>query len=317
MTPEKGQRSQAIRKTAAVNSSPVDVALIGPGNWGSSLASALTAAGIPLREIVARKRARKNTGRNAAVRPVSWPDASLSARILWLCVPDAAIAQAVEQIVAHRHDLRGQIVVHSSGALTADLLEPARAAGAQVASVHPVMSFPTREIVDLHGVLFGVEAKDTAARRILHSVVRKLGGRPFDLPAGKKSLYHAAGTLASPLLVSELEAAIETARRAGLDRRTAALWVKALAVATVTNVFAKGTDKSFSGPFARGDAATIHLHLQALAAHPIHADVYRSLARHAIATLPVKNVRMLKKVLGESALGATKQSKRRKAAKAR
>lgn len=309
MTPAKGQRNQAIRKTA---SSPVDVTVIGPGNWGTSLASALITASVPLREIVVRKRPRKSSGGKTPRLPyrnvVSWPDAVLDARILWLCVPDAAIAEAANQVAARRSDLRGQIIVHSSGALTADLLECARAAGAQVASVHPVMSFPTREIVNLNGVLFGVEARDATTRRTLHSLVRKLGGRPFDLPDGKKSLYHAAGTLASPLLVSELAAAIEIARLAGLDRLTAIRWVQALAEATVTNVFTKGTAGSFSGAFARGDARTIDLHLQALGAHPILADVYRSLARHAIQTLPVKNVRMLKEILGESSLSATSRT---------
>jgi predicted short-subunit dehydrogenase-like oxidoreductase (DUF2520 family) len=309
MTAAKGQRNQAIRKTSA----SLDVTIIGPGNWGTSLASALTAVRIPLREIVVRKRPQKKSGGKTPRLPyknvVLWPDAVLDARILWLCVPDAAVAETAEQIVTRRSDLRGQIVVHSSGALTAGLLEPARAAGAQIASIHPVMSFPTREIVNLDGVLFGVETRDPATRRTLHSLVRKLGGRPFDLPAGKKSLYHAAGTLASPLLVSELSAAIETARLAGLDRHTASLWVQSLVEATVTNVFTKGTARSFSGPFARGDARTIDLHLQALGAHPILADVYRSLARHAIQVLPVKNVRMLKEILGEPVLSATNHSR--------
>jgi glycerol-3-phosphate dehydrogenase len=33
-----------------------DVAIIGLGNWGTSLAAALTQAGIPLREVVVRRR---------------------------------------------------------------------------------------------------------------------------------------------------------------------------------------------------------------------------------------------------------------------
>jgi predicted short-subunit dehydrogenase-like oxidoreductase (DUF2520 family) len=98
--------------------------------------------------------------------------------------------------------------------------------------------------------------------------------------------------------VSAITAAVETARLAGLDDKTATEWVKALVEATVANVFARGPEKSFSGPFARGDAETIDLHLQALAEHPILADVYRSLARHAIAALPVKNRRALTDAVG-------------------
>jgi len=271
--------------------SKIDVALVGLGNWGTSLAAALSRAGLPLREIVVRRRKRRQ------VATVNWSEATLDACILWLCVPDSVISEAAVQIVRVRPNLRGQIVVHSSGALTVEALEPARRAGAGVAAVHPAMTFPTRRAVALDGVLFGVEAPDPACRRTLDRLVRRLGGRPFNISSRNKALYHAAGTLASPLLVSELAAAIEAARLAGLDRRNALRWVESLATATVRNVFAQGPARSFSGPFARGDAGTIELHLQALEKHPILAELYRSLAAFAVDSLPVQNRRELAQAL--------------------
>jgi predicted short-subunit dehydrogenase-like oxidoreductase (DUF2520 family) len=269
-----------------------DVAVIGLGNWGSSLAAGLAAAGIPLREIVTRRR--------MAAKPlVRWSEALLDAGILWLCVPDAAIGDVTAKIVRQRGNLAGQIVVHSSGALTVDALAAARGAGARVASVHPAMTFPTRDVVGLTGVFFGVETEEMSTRRALHSLVRRLGGRPFDLRSEEKAMYHAAGTLASPLLVSALTVAMEAARLAGLDGRTARLWVRSLSEPTLRNVFTRGPRKSFSGPFARGDVGTIRLHLQTLEAHPILADVYRSLALHAIEALPVRNRAALEQAIGE------------------
>jgi predicted short-subunit dehydrogenase-like oxidoreductase (DUF2520 family) len=271
--------------------SQIDVAIIGLGNWGTSLAAGLAGAGIPLREVIVRRR------RRSSIPTISWAHAGLDARILWLCVPDSAIAEAAAEIAKCRPDLRGQIVVHSSGALTVAALDRVRTAGANVASVHPAMTFPTRSVVALDGVLFGIETVDKSTRRVLHSVVRKLGGQPFDIDSKNKALYHAAGTLASPLLVSELTAAIDTACLAGLDRKTAIRWVETLATATAGNLFAHGPARSFSGPFARGDAHTIRLHLQALQKHPILADLYRSLAAHAVDTLPVENVQTLVEAL--------------------
>ena len=268
------------------------VAVIALGNWGTSLTAALANADL-LHEIVVRRR--KASSPPAAV---SWKHAALDAHILWLCVPDSAISDVAAEIVYRRPDLRGQIIVHSSGALTVDALDAARRApdrrhSPAVASVHPVMTFPTRHAIPLSGVLFGIESPNPAPRRTLHSLIRKLGGHPFDIASKDKALYHAAGTLASPLLVSELTAAIVTARLAGLDRKTAVRWVEALATATSRNLFACGPSNSFSGPFARGDASTIRLHLQALQKHPIVADVYRSLALHALATLPVRSAQAL------------------------
>ena len=265
------------------------VAVIGPGNWGLSLIAALKAAGLGPREVLGR----------------TWRRPRLDARVLWLCVPDAAIARVARKIAARRKNLRGQIVVHSSGALSAGVLKPARDAGAKIAAVHPVMSFPTRSTVPLNNVMFGVEASDAATRRTLFALVRRIGGVPFSIRPDTKAVYHAAGVFASPLLVSTLTAAMQTAQLAGLDSTIATAWVKALAEATIANIFRRGPHQSFSGPFARGDAHTIHLHLRALEQHPILTDVYRSLARHAIAALPVKNRRELEQALAIPAEPAT------------
>jgi predicted short-subunit dehydrogenase-like oxidoreductase (DUF2520 family) len=266
-----------------------EVAVIGPGNWGNSLVAALRHARIPLPEVVSKTQ-RSNT--------TTLKNALFNARILWLCVSDDAIADVAAAIVERRRKqgstLRSQLVVHSSGALTVAALEAARKAGAFVASVHPVMSFPTRRVVPLQNVLFGVEAQEPAITRKLYRLIRKIGGKPFAIDSAKKALYHAAGTLSSPLLVSELSAAITTARMAGLSAGEARKWVGVLAEATVQNVFAQGEAKSFSGPFARGDVTTISLHLRALAGHPILTDVYCSLARYAIDTLPVERKKELR-----------------------
>ncbi len=213
----------------------------------------------------------------------------MQADVLWLCVPDAALA-GVAQSVALRatkigKTLKGTIVVHSSGALGAEVLRPAERAGASIASVHPLMTFPTRRPVALKGVPFGIEA-DEATRRRLNRLVRRLGGRPFSIQAGSKPLYHLVGTLASPLLVSHLMVAERAAALAGFSAREARALIEPIVRATLENVFARGPKASFSGPIARGDLDTIRLHLRALQPHPMLASVYRSLALYAVEVFP-------------------------------
>jgi predicted short-subunit dehydrogenase-like oxidoreductase (DUF2520 family) len=220
--------------------------------------------------------------------------------VLWLCVPDAAIARMtrrlVQRVKARGFTLQGQIVVHSSGALGSGILQAASRAGASVASVHPVMSFPTRAPVSLQGVPFGVEAA-AAARPILNSIVRQMGGRPFAIKAENKALYHAVGMLSSPLLVSHLVAAQQAAALAGLSPRQARRLIEPIARATLDNVFLRGAGNSFSGPIARGDLETIRLHLRALKPHPMLAGVYRSLALHALEVLPSPGREPLRRML--------------------
>jgi predicted short-subunit dehydrogenase-like oxidoreductase (DUF2520 family) len=250
-------------------------AVIGLGNWGSSLAAALDAAGLLVERVHAR--------RSAEMR--------LDARVLWLCVPDAAIESTAGWLVAersrfHGQDLTGQVVVHSSGALDRGVLAVAERAGARTGSVHPMMSFPTRRIVALKGTRFGVEAGEAATQRELFAMVRRLGGKPFAIDGKGKAMYHAGAMFGSPLLVATLAAGVRTMRAAGIAEDEALALLGPMAAATVANVQKQGLARSFSGPLARGDATTVKLHRRALAGHPLVAQTYIALARLAAEDLP-------------------------------
>jgi predicted short-subunit dehydrogenase-like oxidoreductase (DUF2520 family) len=260
------------------------VSIIGLGNWGSSLARALTDARVALREVVVPGRL---SARKTALPLNNLERARFDADVIWLCVPDKAITRVTARLVksAGSRGLKGQIVVHSSGALSSGVLQAAAKAGASVGSVHPLMTFPTRAPVTIQGVSFAVEA-DPASSRVLNRLIRRIGGHPFAIKAANKALYHAVGVLSSPLLVSHLAAAFEAAAHAEFSPSQARRLIEPIARATLDNFFRNGPARSFSGPIARGDVDTIRLHLQALKPHPILASVYRSLALYALDTLP-------------------------------
>lgn len=207
--------------------------------------------------------------------------------------------------------LAGQIVLHSSGACESALLAEAQKAGAQIASVHPVMSFPRREPVSLEGLLYGVETASADCRRRLGVFLRKLGGEPFPVASGSKHLYHAAGTLASPLLLSTFAAAVEAAQLAGLGKAQAARVVGRLAEATLANAQSKGVAASLSGPLARGDAGTVALHLQALSEHPPLEEVYRALTAYALGHWPVRRAKDVAARLAETIKSRQPQKRQR------
>ena len=271
-------------------------AVIGLGNWGSSLAAALDAGGL-LRERVHARR------RGSRMR--------LDAKVLWLCVPDAAIARTAEWLVARRGDLSGQMMVHSSGALDRHVLAVAERAGARTGSVHPMMSFPTRRVVALRGTRFGVEAEDAATGMELFTLVRRLGGRPFAIDGRGKAMYHAGAMFGSPLVVATLAAGVRAMRVAGIAEREALALLGPMAAATVANVQKQGLARSFSGPLARGDAATVKLHREALAGHPLVAHVYDGLARLAAEDLPSADRVAIETALGEDSVENRKRHLKR------
>src|SRR6266404_1545639 len=59
----------------------------------------------------------------------------------------------------------GQAMVHTSGALGADVLEPALAAGTQIGAFHPLVAFADTEraIAALHGATVAIEGDEQLA----------------------------------------------------------------------------------------------------------------------------------------------------------
>ena len=189
----KNLRSEKVKHAS-------NVSIVGMGNWGTSLASAFAASRIRVDEIIVR-----GEGRRLPAPFTVLEEAHLNAEIMWLCVQDRVIPAVTQNLVRHaersRISLKGKVIVHSSGALDAAVMQSAVHAGASVASVHPLMTFPDRTPVSLKDVPFGIEA-DPRNRRVLTSIVRRIGGRPVMVKAGSKALYHIVGMLCSPLLLA-------------------------------------------------------------------------------------------------------------------
>jgi predicted short-subunit dehydrogenase-like oxidoreductase (DUF2520 family) len=296
------------------------VTLVGFGNWGTALASALVAAGVPVREIVVRKlrederkRAKKLGARLVTLGPTGRSAAKLDAEIFWICTPDAAIAATAAALASRGPWHRRPIVLHSSGALASTEMSALRDGGAgtvSLASVHPLMSFPRRTAVPLQDVPFAIEG-DARAVRAATRLVRRLGGAPFALRTEDKALYHAFGAFASPLLASLLMAALSVGRAAGFSQTDAARRMRPIVERTVANFFENGPAQSFSGPVARGDVATVARHLAVLQAHPPLREVYRALHSFALTTLPAKRKAELHTLLAE---GGTPCASRRRSA---
>ena len=113
----------------------------------------------------------------------------------------------------------GQAMVHTSGALGADVLAPAQAAGTQVGAFHPLVAFADTEraVAALHGATVAIEGDDQLAA-LLAEMAEALGARPVRLAPGSKAAYHAAAVLAAGGFVALLDAIAELGPR-GRPRR--------------------------------------------------------------------------------------------------
>jgi len=276
------------------------ISIVGPGNLGTALATTLAAAGYELKFLATRGQGRakshvQSLARRLKARVVKLGKQALTTEIVWITVPDDAIA-AVARALAKTQDWDGQIVFHSSGALTSDELAPLRAKGALVASVHPMMTFVRGAVPVMTGVHFAVEG-DAPAVRVARSIVGELGGRAFVIRKQAKVLYHLFGSFASPLVIALMASLEQVAGEAGIRRSDVKRVMSPLLWQTLRNYMNRGAGSAFSGPLVRGDVATVRKHLVELETLSEAKHVYIALARAALNLLPVKNRKQLEKEL--------------------
>lgn len=281
----------------------LSVCVVGPGRLGTALSLNLRRAGWDIARLVVRpggRKARKavQLGRTVGATVVELGESLLPAGLIWITVPDDAIASVATEL-AGKQDWRVRIVFHSSGALTSDALQPLRAKGARVASVHPGMTFVDKSMPTLKGVPFGVEG-DPAAVRVARKIIAALGGTAVKIRKENKVLYHAFDAFASPLLIALIAALEEVGQAAGIPRNKLRTMAGPLLRRTLGNYLEQGAGAAFSGPFVRGDVAVVQRHLEALRELPEARAAYLALARVAITRLPGKNRAAMQKLLREA-----------------
>jgi predicted short-subunit dehydrogenase-like oxidoreductase (DUF2520 family) len=262
------------------------VAVIGAGRLGTALGQALNKAGYPVEIVVARRRtsaqrAAKLTGRNTAGLSVqqlnrlstNQTDRLSRCALILISTPDDAIASVAEQLavlfnsrdVEPRRASARRIALHTSGALSADVLSPLRRAGFATGSLHPLVSISdSRAGADaFRNVFFAIEGERPAARAA-KSVVRNLGGQSFSISPSAKALYHAAAVTTSGHVVALFDIALEMLVNCGLSRRQSRRILRPLLESTARNLSTKDPRLALTGTFARGDVSTARRHLASI-----------------------------------------------------
>lgn len=257
--------------------------IVGAGAVGTALGIALTRAGWPIQAVASRD-ARRRERLAAAVegaRAFAEPQALIEeVELIILAVPDDAIEPLARSVRMYS----GQAMIHTSGALGAEVLEPAMAAGTQVGAFHPLVAFADTEraIATLQDATVAVEGDDQLVA-MLAEMAEVLGARAVRLAPGSKAAYHAAAVLAAGGLIALLDAIAELGAVAGLDEAGSLDIYGPLIEGTLGNARSLGIRAALTGPMTRGDAGTLVRHLDALAAHaPGVMDLYVAAARREI-----------------------------------
>ncbi|HEX7345992.1 MAG TPA: DUF2520 domain-containing protein [Candidatus Limnocylindrales bacterium] len=267
--------------------------IVGAGAVGTALGIALSRAGWPIHAVASRDPERRARFAASVEGARAFAEAQAlieEVELIILAVPDDALAALAGEIRMYS----GQAMVHTSGALGAEVLAPAMAAGTQIGAFHPLVAFADTEraIAALRGATVAIEGDDDLAG-LLATMAERVGAHPVRLAPGTKTAYHAAAVLAAGGFVALLDAIAELGAVAGLDEPGALSIYGPLIEGTLGNARALGIREALTGPMTRGDTGTLDAHLAALRAHapgvlPLyvaaaHREIDLAVARGALA----------------------------------
>ena len=275
-------RQQSYDGSPVASTEGLRVAVLGLGRAGAALARELHGAGVEL--VALWNRSDRAVPAELAGLPVAFggeapPPALISgANVLLLAVHDSAIAP----LAAALDPAPGTTLLHLSGALAASALGPLRA-DLHGGCYHPLQSFRPgqRPAFPLPPYCLALDGDDRALE-VGRSLAAATDHPSVQVDAEGKAAYHAAAVMTSGCMVALLSAATQALDSAGIpeDQRWSLLWP--LAVGTLANLEDGDFPGSLTGPVARGDAETARRNLEALAAQPDIARIYRLLGQQAL-----------------------------------
>ncbi|MEQ1353078.1 MAG: DUF2520 domain-containing protein [Candidatus Acidiferrum sp.] len=243
------------------------LAIIGAGRVGRALGKRLHELGWTIGAVVAQseasaRKAARYIGAGKARAAISRD--VLASKLILICTPDDAIASVAKELARiGAEELRGKIVLHTSGALNSKALRLVRKCGAAVGSMHPLQSFSGVAIPPLEGKVFAIEG-DPAAVKLARQVARALGGLPVQIAGGSKALYHAAAAFAAGHVLAIEETAVRLMMSTGMTRAEAVRALLQLTRQVLENFERLGPRASWTGPLARGDRGVVAAHLAAM-----------------------------------------------------
>lgn len=311
--PQQRHPQATSKKRSRAPGKPV-VSIIGAGRLGTALGISLKAAGYAIETVVAKRAA----SAKRAARLIGGPTRGLSFgqltsagygalannRLLIIATPDDAIAEVATRLAGMFSPKAGtgsrpRVALHTSGALSAEVLRPLQRKGFATGTLHPLISISEPRVGAewLRRAYFSVEG-DPSAARVGKLIVRDLGGRSVSIKAEMKALYHAAAVMASPNMTALFDIAVEMLNRCGVSRDQARKVLLPLVQSTLNNLFSQAPAAALTGTFKRRDVATVRKHITAIESEKLSDALlaYAILGRHSLTIATSKKDRRTREI---------------------
>ena len=203
-----------------------------------------------------------------------------AAQLVIVTVPD----DAIEPVVAKLKWSDQHTVLHCCGLHTLDVLQSARACGAAIGSLHPLMAItdPNQGAASLSGATFAIEGEGDV-QLLLERIVTALDGRAVSIAPEQRALYHASAMLVGGYLSALGAEAAALWQQLGLDPQDGIKALTPMMGQVAANLRAQGVPAALAGSVQRGDVGTVQAHLETLAeSSPRSLALYIALARTSL-----------------------------------
>ena len=215
--------------------------------------------------------------------------------LIFITTPDDLIGKTAESLSKKSISWDDKIVVHCSGNLTSDELNPLAKSGTKTVSMHPIQSFKRGDGSDRFKEITISLQRDKEAKEQLKPIIQKMGAKLLELTKKQKRYLHIAAVMASNYLVALMFSVENLLKDAELEDGFDAL--ETLVRQSVTNIFEKGPAGALTGPIARGDLESVQTHLNELRSRE-QENLYKMLGLEAVKIIE-KSGNLSQKQVGE------------------
>jgi predicted short-subunit dehydrogenase-like oxidoreductase (DUF2520 family) len=260
--------------------------VVGPGRVGLALADALVEAGAVASVRICGRHPEPPSHplftQGIAEYTFGLAAPAAETTLTLLTVPDRVLPELAHGLAAHHPERDGIPVLHTSGAMSTDVLAPLHARGYAVGSFFPLQTVPHAvpgaRLFEGAGIVVSGERDAAIAGR---RVATTLGAHPIEVPAQRRAEVHAASLLVSNGIAGLIAVAEDLVARVGVDREVARAAMLRLAEGSIDGITRYGPTRGVTGPVAEGDVEAVALHLRALP--PELRALYREVGRSALA----------------------------------
>lgn len=206
--------------------------------------------------------------------------------MIFLSVPDGVIQSVWEQI--KEFPLQQKIICHCSGCYSAAVFSGIDHKDAYGYSIHPLFAVSDKEMSykEFSKVIFTIEGSPVKMKDVT-ALLNKCGNKFMRITAENKTLYHAAATAASNLMVGLVAICCDMLNDCGFSEHEALEALSPILRGNLEHILKDGPQASLTGPVERNDIATVKKHLNVLNGRD--REIYRLLSERITEIAKNKN----------------------------